>query len=200
MNSTFEKIIHKYIDNEHLVDKMIVTLFVEANGLKVTQNELIKSHLLDKKDIHYLEISSLAPTFSFEQLIEAFEVAIPAKDQQTNGAVYTPKPIKDYITQTSINELNKPLDEILAADISCGCGAFLYSLAIHIHEKTGKSIQAIFEEQIYGLDISESSIQRAKILLTLLAISKGEDLLDFNFNLFVGNALEFNWNNLQSIK
>lgn len=200
MNSTFEKIIHKYIDNEHLVNKMIVTLFVEANGLEITRNELIKSHLLDKKDIHYLEIASLTPTFSFEQLIEAFEVAIPAKDQQTNGAVYTPKPIKDYITQTSIGELNKPLDKILAADISCGCGAFLYSLAIHIHENTGQSIQSILQKQIFGLDINESSIQRAEILLSLLAISKGEDLPGFSVNLFVGNALEFDWNTQKNIK
>jgi len=200
MNNTFQKIIHKYIDNEHLVNKMIVTLFVEANGLEVTQNELIKSHLMDAKDIHYLEIAALTPTFSFEQLIEAFEVAIPAKNQQINGAVYTPKPIKDYITQTSIDELNKPLNEILSADISCGCGAFLYSLAIHIHENTGKSIESILQEQIFGLDINESSIQRAKILLSLLAISKGSDLSNFSVNLFVGNALEFNWNTLQNVK
>ena len=200
MNKTFEKIINKYIENEHLVNRMIVTVFVEANGFKVSKNELIKNLLIPHSDRHYLEISSLFDTFSFEQLIEAFEVAIPSGDKQTNGAVYTPKIIKDFITSRSLKALSEPFDQILCADISCGCGAFLYSLAVAIHEATGNLIENIIKNQLFGLDISHSSILRAKILLSLLALSKGEDKKELEFNLYTANALDFVWQAIPKVQ
>ena len=43
------------------------------------------------------------------------------------------------------------------------------------------------------MDISGYTIERAKILLSLLAVSYGEDEKEFHFNLKVGNALNFDW-------
>lgn len=200
MNTKFEKIINKYIENELLVNQIIVTLFVDINNIDINHNILIKELLIQKNDSQYLEISNLIKAFSFEDLIEAFEVAIPTKDTQTNGAVYTPKTIKEFIISGSLKAVNKPLNEILGADISCGCGAFLYSLANLIHKETNKPYQKIIETQLYGLDINSSSIFRAKILLTLLALSKGEDKKTFQFNLFTANALEFDWQTINFVK
>jgi hypothetical protein len=200
MKSKLEKIITTYIDNEHLVNKIVVTAFIQSNELEVNNNQLIKSCIIKPTDSNFLEIDSLFKSFSFEQVIEAFEIAIPGKKKQTNGAVYTPKEIKEYITQKSIACLDKPLDSIIVSDISCGCGAFLYSLAVHINETIGKSVSSIISDQLFGLDISASSIQRAKILLSLLALSKGEDLHNYKFNLFVGNALEFEWKEVPEVR
>ena len=80
------------------------------------------------------------------------------------------------------------------ADISCGCGGFLIDAAKNINELTGKDYCQIIEENIWGLDIADYSIQRSKLALSLLALSVGEDR-NIKFNLFVGNALTFQWKN-----
>ncbi len=131
--------------------------------------------------------------------MKLFEVAVPEKDKVTNGAVYTPFYIKEYIVTHALNDLNKELDGLLGSDISCGCGGFLFTIAKQIHLKTGKPFEAIFRDNIYGLDISDYCIRRSKILLSLLALSEGEDKPGFHFNLFTGNALQFNWFEIKEI-
>ena len=63
---------------------------------------------------------------------------IPPKDKQTNGAVYTPKAIKEFIISRSLREVSKPIETLLGADISCGCGAFLFSLTKNIYQSTNR--------------------------------------------------------------
>ncbi len=69
-------------------------------------------------------------------------------------------------------------------------------MAEHLKQKTNKTYYQIFSENIYGLDISDYTIERAKILLALLAISKEEDIEQFSFNLHVGNALNYRWDSI----
>jgi adenine-specific DNA-methyltransferase len=64
-----------------------------------------------------------------------------------------------------------------------------------LKKQTGKSYSEIFKKQIFGLDIQEYSINRTKLLLSVLALTEGEDKKKFHFNLFVGDALTFNWEN-----
>jgi hypothetical protein len=200
MNISFEQLINRYIDNEQFVNQLIVTAFVKANNIEVNQNKLVRDLMLPTSNIHYLDIISYSQNFTFEDLIEAFEVAIPSKDQQTNGAVYTPKIIKDFIINQTTQDIGQSLDDIIGADVACGCGAFLYSLALKIYETKQDDIISIIENQLFGLDISESSIQRAKILLSLLALSRGEDKAKIKLNLFTGNALDFDWTTVKQVK
>lgn len=200
MNSEIQKVLNKYIEDEKLVNQLIVTAFVVSNNLTIEHNSLIKKLVLSKNSKHYLDLSAHLTSFDFDDLIEAFELAIPDKDKQTNGAVYTPKVIKEFIITKALGEIQKPLNYIIGADISCGCGAFLFSLAINIHQKINISIKDIIENQLFGLDINESSIERTKILLTLLALTHGEDYKEIKFNLFTANALEFNWKSVSAIK
>ena len=128
-------------------------------------------------------------------MIQLFEITIPKKDIVVNGAVYTPKYIKDYIVKDSLKAITtNKIDNLKCADISCGTGAFLYTIAEQIHKQTNKQYFDIFKENIFGLDISDYSIERTKILLSLLAIFNGEDMIFFDFNLSIGNALNFDWN------
>jgi type I restriction-modification system DNA methylase subunit len=200
MNKTLENIIRRHINDPGLINKIIVTVFATTNNLHSIKNRLIKGLVLSNTDPLYLELMGLVDRFDFDDLIEAFEIAIPSEESQTNGAVYTPKRIKEYIIQRTLNEIDKPTEAIISGDVSCGCGAFLFSLATHIKRITKASLADIYNHQIFGLDISDNSITRAKILLALLAIHEGEDEKQFNFNLFVGNALNFNWLSIDKIR
>lgn len=200
MNKTFENIILENIDNPIFVNKIIVTAFLVSNKIGDISNELIKELLLPKDNPFYEQLLGLTNQFSFKEVIESFEVAIPSLESQTNGAVYTPVRIKDYIVNKALQEVQKPKCDILAADISCGCGAFIFTLAQKLHSECGTAYSKLFQDQLFGLDISQNSIDRAKILLSLLAISEGEDEPHFNFNLFTANALGFDWNAIQVIK
>lgn len=187
MQNKLRYIITKFKEDEDLLNKLVVSAFIKTNSIVVEKNILIKSFLIENALIEGF------PSFTFDDIIEAFELAIPEEEKVINGAVYTPTFIKEFIVKYSLSQLQKPFYQILASDISCGCGGFLFTLSQKIHSNTKKSYKEIFKENIYGLDISASSINRAEILLSLLALSEGEDESNFEFNLFVANALSFNW-------
>lgn len=193
--------LNKLSDNLSIVNKLIVEAYLQFNNIEVTKNKVILSCCEgnDKKQIaEFINLIELKNgKFDFEDLIHLFEITIPTKDVSVNGAVYTPKYIKDYIVKESLESIsNYNFRKITVADISCGTGAFLYTVAEKIKEKINSTYFDIFKNNIYGLDISDYTIERAKILLSLLAISNGEDVEEFEFNLVVGNALSFDWNTL----
>jgi methylase of polypeptide subunit release factors len=185
-------------NNLTIVNKLIVGAYLEFNSIKLKYNRVILSYIEgnDKKEVsEFIELVKIKNgKFDFEDLIRLFEITIPSKDTITNGAVYTPKSIRDYIVKTSFTAVSS-LDHntIIVGDIACGTGAFLYSVSKEIKRQTQKSFYQIFKDNIFGLDISDYAIERTKILLTLLALSQGEDREEFIFNLFVGNALSFDW-------
>jgi adenine-specific DNA-methyltransferase len=193
MNKDLKNIINQYRDNENIINKILVSIFIYSNSLTVKNNKLIKSYLFTKESIFFQNIYKIINKLSFDELIESFELAISTKDKVVNGAVYTPNFIKSFIVDNCISKVKTPLSLLKAADISCGCGAFLFTVANKLNKDTKRPFKEIFEKNIFGLDICPTSIKRTKILLSLLAISNGEDVSDYNFNLFSGNALSFNW-------
>ncbi|MEP1152661.1 MAG: N-6 DNA methylase [Balneola sp.] len=198
MNKDLANYIESISDQVVLANKIVVGLYVETASLMVQNNELIKSYLLlnskeQKKYQHAKSLIGKNKKLSFSDLIHLFEKSVPSKDKVINGVVYTPEHIKEFIVEVSIKEISKNVGNALGADISCGCGGFLITLAKKIKETTRKSYQEIFKVNLFGLDITEYSIERTKILLSLLAISEGEDNAEFEFNLFLGDALDFDW-------
>lgn len=185
-------------DNLFIVNKLIVGAYLEFNNIRVSNNKLILSCIEGNDKNSVWEFINLIKEkngkFDFEDVIHLFETSIPSKDITLNGAVYTPSYIKNYIVDETLDKLSySKSPNIKVADIACGTGAFLYTVAQKIKIKFSKSYAKIFKENIYGLDISEYTILRAKILLSLLAISNGEDVNEFEFNLEVGNALSYCW-------
>lgn len=198
MNKEISNYLNSFSENLDMVNKLIVGAYLEFNNIKFQSNKLIHACIEgnDKKQIkEFIDLVRIKNgKFDFEDLTRLFEITIPSNDIITNGAVYTPHYIKDYIVKNAFKSLAKcDYEQVIVGDISCGTGAFLYTVARHIKEKTDKSFFDIFRNNIFGLDISEYTIERAKILLTLLALSNGEDREYFEFNLYVGNALNFNW-------
>ncbi len=198
--------IFKYLKSFHStqpndVDRLIISAFLHKNKLTIEKNEFLKSFVITenysdeyyrlKKFISVLDKE--VPKFDIEELIELFEFVISPADRIVNGAIYTPVKIREYIINQSFRSKKNSLVNSKIADISCGCGGFLFNAAKQLRERTGKTYSEIFQNQIFGLDIQTYSITRAKLLLSILAISEGEDKKEFLFNLFVGDALTFDW-------
>lgn len=181
------------------INRLVVSTFCGINSIQIKKNKKIKDLIISKNDTEEYqaflqlkeEFKKTNQPFSFEELIELFEFVISPSDKLVNGAVYTPKNIRDFIVSNSIKADSDILNST-ACDISCGCGGFLYEYALKLNQK-GKCYKDIIEQNLYGIDIMGYSIDRSKILLSLLAISNGEDISEFKFNFFIGDSLEFDW-------
>lgn len=199
------KYLKAYSTDPIKIDKLIVSTFIQINNLAINNNVLLKQYQISNNTEEYNQVKNFINIilqenndFNFENLIELFEFVISPEDRIINGAIYTPRYIRNYIIDESIKKFssnNKHLEisNLKYADISCGCGGFLYDLAKKIKFLTGIEYKDIFKNNIFGLDIQEYSITRTQLLLSLLAISEGEDEIDFQFNLFQGDTLSFDW-------
>ncbi len=190
-------IINNYSGDEELLNQIVVTSFIKSHFMPPPKEGFLSKYYIDILD------SSLLFTSEMEDIIEIFELAIPNRERVMNGAVYTPKYIRNYIVDTcfekTLKSINKPLSEWLCADISCGCGAFLYTVTEKIR-KCDKNIEyKSIIRHLYGIDISEVSVNRAKILLSLMALQNGEIMFNEDFNIFVGDSLIFNFKKMNEV-
>lgn len=197
-NSKIISFLKEFSTKPFKIDSLIVSSFININNIEVKNNTLIKEYLILKEDEEFpklLDFINLLKqenkALAFEDLILLFEFVISPSDKIVNGAVYTPKYIRDFIVSSSLG--NNNLVSSTACDLACGCGGFLYEFALVLHENTNKSIIEIIQENLFGIDIKAYSIERTKILLSLLALFNGEDVNEIQFNLFVGDSLEFDW-------
>lgn len=197
--------VFKFLESSDLlpkeVDKFIVSAFIEINNLNLINNNFLKEYSISKRKSvkreklnEFIEIvKNEIEIFDIEKLIELFEFIISPSDRIINGAIYTPSDIRDYIVNESLNRGNIDLNTVQIADIACGCSGFLFTSAKELKGRTNNTYQYIFENQIFGLDIQQYSVTRSKLLLSLLALSEGEDIEEFHFNIHQGDALLFNW-------
>lgn len=188
-----------FSSNPFDINSLLVSSYLRINGIVVNSNQLIKKYWISAHDVNYSKLNEFLillktekKSLDLEELILLFEFVISPDDKIVNGAVYTPKYIRDFIVSSSI-EKSENLKDAMACDIACGCGGFLFEYALKLQEKTSKSFVDIIEQNLFGIDITDYSIERTKILLTLLALSNGEDKEIVNFNLYIGDSLEFNW-------
>lgn len=188
------------------VDRLIISAFLKINNLKLHYNKFLKEYsILESEDMEYsklIEFISIITEehvhFGFEELVEFFEFVISPADRIINGAIYTPFYIREYIVNETIGKRDQINDPFKISDIACGCGGFLLNASIEIQKKTNKSFTDVFRDHIFGLDIQEYSINRSKLLLSLLALNAGEDDEVYIFNLFQGDSLDFDWSNIVS--
>jgi adenine-specific DNA-methyltransferase len=198
LNKNIFNFLIKHNTDTFFINSLIVSNFLISNKIETVNNKLINKLYKENK----IEDSSILNEFitiqeikTFEDLIEAFEFVISPADKIVNGAVYTPKFIREYIVENSIQKSVKDLNDIITGDISCGCGGFLLTIAEYLKRNTNKTYKSIYAENIFGIDIEKYSIERTEILLTLFAISHGEDEKVFKYNLVVGNSLKYDWRN-----
>lgn len=165
------------------VERSVVKRFVEKNEISLTDNTVLENYFGGDiiADL-FLEIEN------FETLENFLEILIPQDDRKLNGAFFTPRYIVDFI----INEI-QPKENETNLDPSCGCGAFLIGLAKYYKRKFNKKTKQTVRENIFGSDILNYNIDRAKILLTIYASQNGEILEDEDFNLWNQDSLQADW-------
>lgn len=206
MNQKILTFLKSFSFQEEKINKLIVSTFLYTNNIKNVENEFISNLIIENSSEDYesvLKFSSLfEKALDIEALLMLFEFVISPKDREVNGAIYTPKYIRDFIVKNAFEKAiyeGNNLESALIADISCGCGGFFKTATEEIKKNHNKSFYDIYKENIYGIDIQEYSIIRTKILLTLFAIINMEDRKEFQFNLFIGDSLEFNWNDIEAV-
>ena len=200
-NQVFKYISQHCSTQPEEVDRLIISAFLTINKLVVKNNSFLKGFVIQSKNksesdklYNFIRvIENEIGEFGIEELIEIFEFVISPADRIINGAIYTPAYIREYITKQTFQAKKHQISKIKVADISCGCGGFLYNIVKEIRERTKKKFSEIFKKHIFGLDIQSYSITRSKLLLSVFALMEGEDRKKFHFNLFVGDALTFNW-------
>ncbi len=195
------KYLSQYSTTPKDVDRLIISAFLEINKLEPKKNNLLLSYSInseskDERSLLHEFVSAIytdTNSFRFEELIELFEFVISPADRIINGAIYTPQKIRDFIVSEAFEKISSINKSIKISDIAMGCGGFLFNASIELKKKTGKTYSEIFRNHIFGLDIQEYSVNRTKLLLSLLALQSGEDTEDFQFNLFQGDSLDFDW-------
>ena len=183
------------------VDRLIVSAYLVKNHLTVNKNQLLNAYFITPEngiENEHLErfievITNELETLDLEDLIEVFEFVVSPSDRIINGAIYTPILIREYIVKQIFEDKKANIENLKIADISCGCGGFLLTAAQELKRRTATPYSYIFKNQIFGLDIQNYSITRTKLLLSLLAITNGEDDEIFDFNLYQGDTLIFKW-------
>ena len=202
MKNATKYLSQKCSSNPLFVDRLIISAFLQINNIELTINRLLLSYFINENDEDYETLVGFIETinnsteeFTIEDLIELFEFVISPSDRIINGAIYTPSYIREYIIAQAFGRDVFELHNCKIADIACGCSGFLFTAAKELRRRTGNNYQNIFQNQIYGLDIQEYSVNRSKLLLSVLAIADGEEIEDFHFNIYQGDTLTFRWEN-----
>lgn len=178
------------------IENSIIYLFLEKIRKTNIKNNLIKNRL---KKINpnatdfiskFLEKNEIDLTL--KNIEKIFELLLKSEDRKLSGAFYTPEFIVEYINDWVIKKDPK----FKVCDCSCGSGAFLVLATEKIAKENNKPMIKTIEENIYGVDIMPRSIERTKIILSLLALQNNEDKEDIKFNLKSGDSLDknkFDW-------
>ncbi|GAB0481662.1 hypothetical protein KML24007_04080 [Alistipes indistinctus] len=169
------------------IEKQLIYNFVKKQKLDFKQS-LILTEYLDSFIENEVLASHLSEVESIKDLENYMELLIPEEDRKLNGAFFTPNYIVDYI----IKEID-PQETDRNIDPSSGCGAFLIGLTDFYHTKYSKSVKQTVRENIFGSDILDYNIKRAKLLLTIFALIHGEFLEESDFNLYVRDSLRHSW-------
>lgn len=180
-----------YEDNPDLFNKLVVTAFVNNNNLTIINRE-IKEHLLTPDQVKE-ENDIFEYVRNLEDVIELFELLIPKSHRVINGAVYTPKYIREYIIDSTFGQYKGDLITGNFADIACGCGAFLITMADYLVNKFNINYADAYSK-LWGIDVDKKSIERARILISLHSALHGEVIDTSCLHLIISNTLGYDFN------
>ncbi len=184
-------ILNQLIQTQDLtsLEQHLIYSYLTNNKTNFSKSPILTSYFKDFEQTPPLYFDTCALNISnIKELENHLELIIPVGDRKINGAFFTP----DYIIDFIINEI-QPKENETNLDPSCGCGAFLVGLTDYYKRTFNKSIRQIIKDNIFGSDILEYNIHRAKLILTIYALQNGEHLKDSDFNLYHQDSLRTNW-------
>ena len=151
----------------------------------------------DKTLLSYLEKQSFPVDIEF--ITEFFEALLEADNVVKNGIVFTPEYIADYIfNQATISSGDKGCPKVL--DPGCGCGIFLASAAINMHEKHDRTFVDILSDSIYGIELDPDNARRCEIVLNLLPLIFGESNRGIRLNVLCLDSLKCEWTTIFGVE
>lgn len=186
----FEKLLEKHEPNE--IQDAIVKIFLqESNLISSTWNELLLEAQKRARDevvrTIRLDLGEVLHSLDLKTVEYFFEHLFGEKEKREGGIQYTPDYIIEYIVKSAVQHDGN------VCDPSCGSGGFLIEAARRISRITGRPVIDVIESSIYGCDISPLAIQRAKLMLSLLAATEGCDRNKIRFNLICADSLVIDW-------
>lgn len=171
------------------IERAFILSYLKKKSIDYRNSDIICSFLdEDAPGFEYIVDYIVANTDinDIDDLIVIFEILVDSNEKKSKGVVYTPPMIRDYISQEVIDDETIPV----LIDPSCGCGAFLISSVRNIKKKHEVTYNDLFTKYIYGADIDAHSIEKCKVLLSLLAIETDGEIVNNYPNLFVCNSLD----------
>jgi methylase of polypeptide subunit release factors len=112
------------------------------------------------------ELLTSVGTLTLKDVEVAFENLIDAARKRSEGVVYTPNYIIDYLIQRCADKrLSKTLPRLL--DPACGGGGFVIRAAPILAKTFGVSLEQVIRESLHGMDISPEAVECAAISLDL---------------------------------
>jgi len=183
----YKELIKKYQISD--IEKNILYHYAKQNDLKFHNSKILSDYFSDIT-IHNEIINKIFIDNSIETLEYYLELLIPEEDKNINGAFFTPEFIINYILNALNIEKNSQI-----FDPSCGCGSFLLSAIKILKDKFNYKIKDIIKNNIFGSDILQYNINRAKIVFCLLALIYNEIIEEEDFNLICCDSLRQNWFN-----
>lgn len=139
------------------------------------------------------------PELDLDGLVMAFETLVPAEEAKKYGAVFTPETITSFMANEAIDRaaaLGINLDGAHVVDPAVGCGALLIAALRSLVERTGQAPHEV-ANRLYGSDISEDSVTRARLLLALACLYLGDEQEpDTTTTIVVADALLSDWNDV----
>lgn len=188
-SSLLGQILKKYLPEQ--IQNAVVKIFLDDNNLHPTHNRILKEaqELAQNEVVRsvrtYLE-DSIGP-IDLKTVEHIYGLIFDEQEKIRIGIQYTPAWIVDYIIENTVKH------DAFVCDPSCGSGGFLFSAAKKIAGTTGRPIVDVIESRVYGCDISSLAIQRAKLVLSLLAVQRGSDTREIKFNLICSDSLMIDW-------
>jgi adenine-specific DNA-methyltransferase len=175
------------------IEAAIIRETFSQNGIQHVKNRILSEiSKRENKNIRTLEslLRESRQEIGIDFLERFYELQVNRTERKVNGAYYTPKPVVKYVVDSVIDSPGT------VCDPACGAGAFLIEVAKNIRGQTNHSYKKVFADFIFGVDILSSSVQKTKTILSLLAVLDGEDR-DFQFNIYTGDSLDFDWQKIR---
>ena len=109
-SSIFTYLTKNVPSDERTVNRLFVSAFIGSNGLEEPQSRFLAGYVIQHEDDDYRLLqevekriaSEYGEKINLETLVKLFEFVISPADRVVTGAVYTPKFLNIFVSQTPL--------------------------------------------------------------------------------------------------
>ncbi|MFZ3591328.1 HsdM family class I SAM-dependent methyltransferase [Bacillus sp. DJP31] len=175
--------------NVNLIESELIRVFLDQFGIDAEniKNEFLKSCLQDHDPDIQENLLAIKNIWTLKDIEDYFYSLFNKETTDSNGIIFTPNYIVDYILSETIEHYQNPT----ICDFSCGTGAFLIRAVERLYARDrSENIVKIIKNNIFGMDLLEENVRRTKILLTLLALREDQDKDHIQMNIVCYDSTE----------